>query len=237
MDGQSDGAQSGGKILPIRVKSDRQSEENVSGIDAQQSSISSQSKKSKATNASSQSGQSKADQATGTSNDLSSSKPSGKPSSDAIPDFVLERNKVFEELKSKYAAEILERERPSINVVLDLGLDKNGQTRPAMPVAAKAWESTPGSFLRHLDKDITSDVVVAKINGKQLWDLDRPLEYDCRVSYVPFASAEGRNVFWHSSAHVLGEGSECHFQCLLSHGPPVQQGFFYDMAIPEGLAF
>lgn len=164
----------------------------------------------------------------------SSKKPLVKTQSDAVPDFVIQRNKLFDELKSKYDAEILEREHALINVVLDLGLDKNGSPRAAMPVAAKAWESTPGSFLRHLDKDITSDVVIAKVDGKQLWDLDRPLEYDCRVSYIPFASAEGRTVFWHSSAHVLGEAAECQFQCLLSHGPPVEQGFFYDMAIPEG---
>ena len=151
-----------------------------------------------------------------------------------LPDFIIRRNKLFDDLKRRHDAEVLEKDHPVINVVLDLGLDKDGKVRPAMPVAAKAWESTPGSFLRHLDKDITSDVVVAKVDGKQLWDLDRPLEYDCRVSYVPFASAEGRNVFWHSSAHVLGEAAECQYQCLLSHGPPVEQGFFYDMAIADG---
>ena len=152
----------------------------------------------------------------------------------ALPDFVIRRNKLFDELKQRRDAELVVKERPAINVVLDLGLSKDGKPRPEMPVAAKAWESTPGSFLKHLDKDVTSDVVIAKINGKELWDLDRPLEYGCRVSYIPFSSTEGRNVFWHSSAHVLGEAAECQFNCLLSHGPPVEQGFFYDMAISEG---
>ena len=166
-----------------------------------------------------------------------SSQSQGESATGALPDFVIRRNKLFDELKRRSDAEILEKEHPIINAVLDLGLDKDGKPRPAMPVAAKAWESTPGSFLRHVDKDITSDVVIAKVNGKDLWDLDRPLEYDCRVSYIPFSSAEGRNVFWHSSAHVLGEAAECHYQCLLSHGPPVEQGFFYDMAIGEGYVF
>lgn len=152
----------------------------------------------------------------------------------ALPDFVIRRNKLFDELKQRRNAELVKKERPAINVVLDLGLNKDGTPRPEMPVAAKAWESTPGSFLKHLDKDVTSDVVIAKVNGKELWDLDRPLEYDCRVSYIPFSTTEGRNVFWHSSAHVLGEAAECQFNCLLSHGPPVEQGFFYDMAISEG---
>ena len=151
-----------------------------------------------------------------------------------LPDFIMRRNELFDRLKQKARAEILKKEKPEIDVVLDLGLDAHGVPRPAMPVAAKAWESTPGSFLRHVDKDVSSNVVVAKVDGKQLWDLDRPLEYACRVSYVSFSSAEGRNVFWHSSAHVLGEAAECHYNCLLSHGPPVEQGFFYDMALTKG---
>ena len=155
-------------------------------------------------------------------------------SSTQLPDFIIQRNELFDELKRKRDAEILEKDHVVINVVLDLGFDKDGNPRPQNSVAAKAWESTPGSFLRHVDKDISSDVVIAKVDGKELWDLDRPLERDCRVSYLPFTSAEGRNVFWHSSAHVLGEAAECQYQCLLSHGPPVEQGFFYDMALAEG---
>ena len=152
----------------------------------------------------------------------------------SLPDFILRRNELFDKLKRQRHAEILQKEKSEINVVLDLGLDKEGKPRAAMSVAAKAWESTPGSFLKHVEKDISSDVVIAKIDEKELWDLDRPLEYECRVSYVPFSSPEGRHVFWHSSAHVLGEACECQFSCLLSHGPPIEQGFFYDMAIADG---
>ena len=150
------------------------------------------------------------------------------------PDFIVRRNELFDKLQCQRHAEILEKEKPEISVVLDLGLDNQGRPRATMPVAAKAWESTPGSFLRHVDREVSSDVVIAKVDGKELWDLDRPLEYGCRVSYVSFSSAEGRKIFWHSSAHVLGEACECQFNCLLSHGPPVEQGFFYDMAINGG---
>lgn len=166
-----------------------------------------------------------------------SKKPASDPQAELpLPEFIVKRNRLFDELKHKRDAEVLEKGHPVINVVLDLGLDSQGKPRPAMSVAAKAWESTPGSFLRHIDRDISSDVVIAKVDGKELWDLDRPLEYGCRVSYLPFTSVEGRNVFWHSSAHVLGEAAECQYQCLLSHGPPVEQGFFYDMALKDGYA-
>ena len=152
----------------------------------------------------------------------------------SLPDYISRRNELFEKLKRQRHTEILDKEKPEINVVLDLGRDTQGKPRTTIPVAAKAWESTPASFLRYVNKDVSSDVVIAKIDGKELWDLDRPLEYECCVSYISFSSEEGRNVFWHSSAHVLGEACECHFNCLLSHGPPVEQGFFYDMAIADG---
>jgi threonyl-tRNA synthetase len=44
---------------------------------------------------------------------------------------------------------------------------------------------------------------------------------------------EGKKVFWHSSAHVLGEAAERHYGCHLCIGPPTDDGFFYEMAIEE----
>lgn len=151
-----------------------------------------------------------------------------------MPNFIKRRNQLFDELKQKHDVKMIEKPRSPIDIFLDLGLDKNNMPRPSMSLSGKSWESTPGSFLKHVDKEVSADVVVAKVNGRELWDLDRPLEYSCRVSYLPFTSPEGRNVFWHSSAHVLGEAAECQYNCLLSHGPPVEQGFFYDMALTEG---
>lgn len=38
-------------------------------------------------------------------------------------------------------------------------------------------------------------------------------------------------MFWHSSAHVLGEAAERHFGCHLCIGPPTEDGFFYEMGM------
>lgn len=43
----------------------------------------------------------------------------------------------------------------------------------------------------------------------------------------------GKRVFWHSSAHVLGEASERHYGCHLCIGPPTDDGFYYEMAIED----
>lgn len=142
-----------------------------------------------------------------------------------------QRNKVFDRLWASHKAALAEKEKEDVFITLAV----NGKEST---VTAQAWQSTPASLLRHVDaadKASLGEVVVAKVDGKTLWDLDRPLEQACKLSYVPFSSLEGRNVFWHSSAHVLGEACECVYsKCLLSHGPPVEQGFFYDMALAEG---
>lgn len=148
-------------------------------------------------------------------------------SADTLPDFIIERNKLFEELWQQNLEDVKNLPHPEINVTLDIG---NGNP---YAVPAKAFETTPGSFLRDVDKDVSANVVIAKVDG-ELWDLNRPLERDCKVALVPFTSNEGREVFWHSSAHCLGEACECQYGCLLSHGPPTLQGFFYDMAMPDG---
>jgi threonyl-tRNA synthetase len=46
-------------------------------------------------------------------------------------------------------------------------------------------------------------------------------------------SVPGQRVFWHSSAHVLGEAAERHYGCHLCIGPPTTEGFYYEMAIAE----
>lgn len=152
---------------------------------------------------------------------------SKQPPADVLPDWMIKRNQLFEELWQQHLEETKNIPHPDIKVFLDIG-DGNPYSVPA-----KAYETTPGTFLRDLDKNVSAEIVCAKVDG-ELWDLNRPLEKDCQVALIPFASEEGRSVFWHSSAHCLGEACECHYEALLSHGPPTPQGFFYDMALPDG---
>ena len=172
-----------------------------------------------------------ADEAQGTSQSAAAppkdAKAKSAPPADILPQWLIERNELFEQLWQEHLQETKTRPHPEINVTLDIG-DGNPSSVPA-----KAYETTPGSFLRDVPKDVSANVVIAKVNG-ELWDLNRPLEGDCKVLLVPFSNPEAREVFWHSSAHTLGEACECEFGCLLSHGPPTPQGFFYDMAMPDG---
>lgn len=62
-------------------------------------------------------------------------------------------------------------------------------------------------------------------------DLTRPFEQDSTLELIKFDTPEGKHVFWHSSAHVLGEALERIYGCHLCIGPPLDEkegGFYYD---------
>jgi threonyl-tRNA synthetase len=61
-----------------------------------------------------------------------------------------------------------------------------------------------------------------------LYDSFRPFEGDCELKLITFDDNEGKMVYWHSSAHILGECMERDFGAHLCHGPPTEAGFFYD---------
>lgn len=62
----------------------------------------------------------------------------------------------------------------------------------------------------------------------ELWDITRPLVGDCTLKLLKFDSEDGKTVFWHSSAHLLGAALESVLGCHLTIGPALQNGFYYD---------
>jgi threonyl-tRNA synthetase len=62
----------------------------------------------------------------------------------------------------------------------------------------------------------------------ELIDLSRPLEGDCILELITFEHHIGKQVFWHSSAHLLGQSLENLYGAWLCHGPALESGFFYD---------
>ncbi|KAG8822899.1 threonyl-tRNA synthetase, partial [Serendipita sp. 399] len=115
--------------------------------------------------------------------------------------------------------EIIAQPRQEISITL-----KDGNQKPGM-----SWETTPMQVALEISKSLAERLVIAKVDGV-LWDLNRPLEKSVHLELLDFEHPEGKQVFWHSSAHVLGEAAEKHYGCHLCFGPPTEDGFFYDMA-------
>jgi threonyl-tRNA synthetase len=74
--------------------------------------------------------------------------------------------------------------------------------------------------------------LVAVVDGAQ-WDMGRPLERDCALRICDFATPEGKATLWHSTAHMLGEAMECKYEGELCIGPPLEDGFYYDMHLAD----
>jgi len=139
-----------------------------------------------------------------------------------LPTFIEERIKFFDELKAQYDAEIEAKEKQAIKVTLPDGKEVGGQS----------WKTTPYEVAQGISQGLADNAVIAKVNG-ELWDLDRVLEGDSKVEILKFGDADGQQVFWHSSAHVLGEAMERHYGGCLCYGPPIEEGFYYDMSIDD----
>ncbi|KHN00337.1 Threonine--tRNA ligase, mitochondrial [Glycine soja] len=94
---------------------------------------------------------------------------------------------------------------------------------------AKKWHTTPLDVAREISKNLANSALIAKVNGV-LWDMTRPLEDDCQLQIFKFDDDEGRDTFWHSSAHILGQSLETEYGCKLCIGPCTTrgEGFYYD---------
>merc|ERR1712012_547925 len=134
------------------------------------------------------------------------------------PSFLADRLAMFDRLKAEQDAKIAAEVPKPITVTLP-----DGKT-----VAGETWRTTPYEIALGISKGLADNCVVAKVNG-ELWDLDRPFEGDAKLELLKFEDEEGQYVFWHSSAHVLGEAMERCYGCNLCYGPPIDQGFYYDM--------
>ncbi|XP_068641015.1 threonine--tRNA ligase, mitochondrial 1 [Aristolochia californica] len=100
----------------------------------------------------------------------------------------------------------------------------------------KKWITSPFDIAKAISKSLAADALIAEVNGT-LCDMLRPLEGDCQLKLFKFDSNEGRDTFWHSSAHILGEALEREYGCKLCIGPCTTrgEGFYYD-AFYNGLA-
>lgn len=137
-----------------------------------------------------------------------------------LPNYIADRQVLWDKLKKQYDDEIAAKPRDDIKITLPDGKIVEG----------KSWDTTPYSVAAGISQGLADATVIAKVNGI-LWDLDRPLEGDCRLQLIKFDDPDGKAVFWHSSAHAMGEAMERIYGGHLCYGPPIESGFYYDMYV------
>jgi threonyl-tRNA synthetase len=95
--------------------------------------------------------------------------------------------------------------------------------------------TTPLQIAEMLSKRLSKEAVAAKVDGVVV-DLTRPLENDCELKILTFEDPEGREVFWHSSAHLMAHAIEELFPgAKFGVGPPIEDGFYYDVDVDRPL--
>ncbi|MFO7275351.1 MAG: threonine--tRNA ligase [Bacillota bacterium] len=95
--------------------------------------------------------------------------------------------------------------------------------------------TTPLEIARQIGRRLERDAVAARWNG-QVIDLTRPLEEDGRLEILTFDHAEGREVYRHSTAHLMAQAIKRLWpEAKLAVGPPLEDGFFYDIETPRPL--
>jgi threonyl-tRNA synthetase len=134
------------------------------------------------------------------------------------------RIKLFESKKAREVAHLhsLSGRSDPIKITLpEYGTVKEG----------KKWVTSPLDVAREISKSLAANALISEVNGV-LWDMGRPLEADCDLKLFTFDSDQGRDTFWHSSAHILGQSLEQEYPgCKLCTWPCTsrpEEGFYYD---------
>src|SRR4030042_184147 len=88
---------------------------------------------------------------------------------------------------------------------------------------------------------LAREAIAAKVNGKAR-DLLCPIDGDAEIRILTWDDREGKEIFWHSSSHIMAQAvREVFPNVKLAIGPPIEEGFYYDFDIerpfsPEDLA-
>lgn len=106
----------------------------------------------------------------------------------------------------------------------DLVFEVNGQR----------LQKPPGVSARELSV-VKDDTLAAWVNGQAV-DLNRPLVKGGQVQFLTFEDSQGRQVFRHSSAHLLAQAIKRLWpEAKLGTGPALEDGFYYDIWLSDPL--
>ncbi|MBN2461115.1 MAG: threonine--tRNA ligase [Candidatus Cloacimonetes bacterium] len=88
--------------------------------------------------------------------------------------------------------------------------------------------TTPLQIAENISSGLARDVITASVNGK-LVDVNYPIQEDARIELFKFDSLPGKEIYWHSTAHLMAQAVKDLFpEVQVTIGPAIENGFYYD---------
>lgn len=88
---------------------------------------------------------------------------------------------------------------------------------------------------KSISEGLARSIVAAEVDGEVV-GLDTVLDKDCSVNLLKFEDKEGREVFRHTSSHILAQAiKRLYPEAKLAIGPAIDNGFYYDIDLEHSL--
>ncbi|WP_300276013.1 threonine--tRNA ligase [Peptacetobacter sp.] len=88
---------------------------------------------------------------------------------------------------------------------------------------------------KSISEGLARNIVAAEVDGEVV-GLDTVLDKDCSVNLLKFDDKEGREVFRHTSSHILAQAiKRLYPEAKLAIGPAIDNGFYYDIDLDHSL--
>lgn len=90
---------------------------------------------------------------------------------------------------------------------------------------------SPLQIAEKISKGLAREIISAKFNDK-LVDLDYKIQEDGDIFFYKFKDDEGKQIYWHSTAHVMAQAVKRLFpEAKITIGPAIENGFYYDFDV------
>ena len=88
---------------------------------------------------------------------------------------------------------------------------------------------TPLDIAKGISNSLAKRALAAKLNGKVI-SIKEPIKESGNFQVLTFDDNEGKDIFWHSSAHLMAQAIKRVFpETQFGIGPPIDNGFYYDI--------
>lgn len=102
-------------------------------------------------------------------------------------------------------------------------------TFPDGAVREYAEGVSPMEVAKSISEGLARNVLAAEVNGKRT-EASTPITTDASIKLFTWKDTDGKEAFWHSSAHLLAEAVQSIFpKAKFGIGPAIENGFYYDI--------